>query len=81
MIRWNENGAAGEYDVLLDGVARAESQRFGSLGVGSDDHGVDGGGGGIERVGLYVLGEGRVWFDEIYAGPDFTMGKNAGMGK
>lgn len=77
MMRWDENGTGGEYDVLVDGVARAEDQAFGH------QHGSNGSesgtivGGGIERVGLYALGEGRAWFDEIYLGPDFTMGKRA----
>ncbi|CAM9431453.1 unnamed protein product [Ectocarpus sp. 4 AP-2014] len=65
MMRWDANGTAGEYDVLVDGVARAEDQPFGTA-LSSVR--------GVERVGLYVLGEGRVWFDEIYLGPDFTMG-------
>lgn len=33
----------------------------------------------MERVGLYVVGEGRAWFDEIYLGPDFTMGKGEAL--
>lgn len=70
MIRWDGNGTSGEYDILVDGIARAESQKFGSHGTGDEMRE-----GGIERVGLYVLGEGRAWFDEIYLGPDFTMGK------
>ncbi|CAM9495777.1 unnamed protein product, partial [Hapterophycus canaliculatus] len=78
-MRWDTNGTAGEYDVLVDGVAKAESQSFGlSNGNinGSDGYGYGGttAAVGVERVGLYVLGEGRVWFDEIYLGPDFTMG-------
>ena len=72
MMRWDANGTGGEYDVLVDGVARAEDMVFGRHGNGSSDGGVVG---GIERVGLYVLGEGRAWFDEIYLGPDFTMGE------
>eukprot|EP00903_Cladosiphon_okamuranus_P013614 g12679.t1 len=83
MIRWDDDsGTAGEYDVLVDGVSKAEDQRFGigsytnssSAGGGSDSDLASEGAGGVERVGLYVLGEGRVWFDEIYLGPDFTMG-------
>ena len=67
MMRWeDDNSTAGEYDVLVDGIARAENQRFGG-GQGSR--------GGIEKVGLYVLGRGRAWFDEVYLGPDFTMGE------
>lgn len=65
-MRWDANGTAGEYDVLVDGVARAEDQPFGAALSTVR---------GVERVGLYVLGEGRVWFDEIYLGPDFTMGE------
>ncbi|CAN0423220.1 unnamed protein product, partial [Ectocarpus sp. 12 AP-2014] len=64
MMRWDANGTAGEYDVLVDGVARAEDQPFGTALSTVR---------GVERVGLYVLGEGRVRFDEIYLGPDFTM--------
>lgn len=88
MIRWDDaSGTAGEYDVLVDGVAKAEDQKFGigsytnsssGVGVGADggDSEVEAeGAGGVERVGLYVLGEGRAWFDEIYLGPDFTMGE------
>lgn len=79
MIRWDDaGGTAGEYNVLVDGVSKAEDQRFGiasnNTGAGDVD-GQGGGGGGVERVGLYVLGEGRAWFDEIYLGPDFTMGE------
>lgn len=70
-MRWNANATAGYYDVLVDDVARAENQRFraGDTGGGVTQ------GGGIAKVGLYVLGEGRAWFDEIYLGPDFTMGE------
>lgn len=85
MIRWDDDsGTAGEYDVLVDGVSKAEDQRFGigtytnssGAGAGGSDSDIDSeGAGGVERVGLYVLGEGRVWFDEIYLGPDFTMGE------
>lgn len=85
MIRWDDAGdTAGEYDVLVDGVSKAEDQRFGNSSStaadgsnsGGESEGRDGvGGGGVERVGLYVLGEGRAWFDEIYLGPDFTMGE------
>ena len=71
MMRWDANGTGGEYDVLVDGVARAEDKTFGRHGNVSDGGVV----GGIERVGLYMLGEGRSWFDEIYLGPDFTMGE------
>lgn len=77
MMRWDANGTGGEYDVLVDGVARAEDQTFGRR---DGSNGSDSGtivGGGVERVGLYALGEGRAWFDEIYLGPDFTMGKTA----
>lgn len=82
MMRWNANGTAGDYDVLVDGVARAENQPFGlgnhnTNGSDSDGYGYDEttAAVGVERVGLYVLGEGRVWFDEVYMGPDFTMGE------
>lgn len=67
-MRWNANTTAGYYDILVDGVIRAENQRFTATGGGAAEHG------GIAKVGLYVLGEGRAWFDEIYLGPDFTMG-------
>lgn len=79
MVRWDSNGTAGEYDVLVDGVAKAENQRFGFGSYNTSGSDGDTGGetavGGVERVGLYILGEGRAWFDEIYLGPDFTMGK------
>lgn len=69
MMRWdNVTGTSGEYDVLVDGVVRAENERFG-WARGSAN------GGGVERVGLYILGEGQAWFDEVYVGPDFTMGE------
>lgn len=81
MIRWDDaGGTAGEYDVLVDGVSKAEDQRFGTdsdSDVEGEGGGAGGERGGVERVGLYVLGEGRVWFDEIYLGPDFTMGEGA----
>ncbi len=87
MMRWDDdaNGTVGEYDVLVDGVARAENQRFGfGTTAGDGDGGGETsyitGGGGVERVGLYVLGEGRAWFDELYLGPDFTMGEGGGGG-
>lgn len=69
MMRWdNATGTGGEYDVLVDGVARAENERFGWARGSANES-------GVERVGLYILGEGRAWFDEIYLGPDFTMGE------
>lgn len=70
-MRWNANATAGYYDVFVDDVARAENQRFRA----GDDGGGATQGGGVTKVGLYILGEGRAWFDEIYLGPDFTMGE------
>lgn len=74
MMRWDSNGTAGKYDVLVNDIARAENRSFGGGIFHGGMAGTYGEGGGIGRVGLYVLGEGRVWFDEIYLGPDFSMG-------
>lgn len=68
MMRWNTNATAGHYDILLDGVVRVENQKFIAGGDGAAESG------GIAKVGVYVLGQGQAWFDEIYLGPDFTMG-------
>lgn len=76
MMRWTrDNGTTGEYDVLVDGVTRAEKKPFGK-GVFQDENTEEAArGGGVSGIGLYVIGEGHAWLDEIYLGPDFTMGK------
>lgn len=68
MMRWNADRDAGRYDILVDGVVRAENQKFGEGGTALRN------GVGITKVGLYILGEGKAWFDKIYLGPDFNMG-------
>ncbi|CAM9230395.1 unnamed protein product, partial [Choristocarpus tenellus] len=62
MLSWHANSTSGKYRVLVDDIVRTEGRHFSSPG------------GGLDRVGLYMLQEGMAWYDEIYIGPDFSMG-------
>ncbi|CAM9732362.1 unnamed protein product, partial [Discosporangium mesarthrocarpum] len=62
MLSWHSNSTSGVYRILVDGVSRVDGRRFWAPGRG------------LDRVGMYVLREGKAWFDEVYIGPDFTIG-------
>ena len=71
MERYAENNRWYKVDILLNWANQTYRVRLDDVLVALD---MPFNGSSVTRLGLYVFSPGTAWFDEVYAGPDDTMG-------